>query len=144
MMNTQFARNVRKLMLVAGLVAASTWPLRAAALGVQSETLLQTTSAWDGTSYTAYPPGVPQPTVLRMTLPAHTVLPWHKHPMPISAYVVSGDLTVEKQDGTKQHFAAGQAFSETVNIVHRGVVGDQPVVLLLFYAGVKDMPLTIP
>jgi hypothetical protein len=41
--------------------------------------------------------------------------------MPSAAYIVSGELTLErKKDGKKQHFAAGQAVSETVDTLHRG------------------------
>jgi quercetin dioxygenase-like cupin family protein len=70
---------------------------------VQTETLIQTTSAWDGTPYKAYPTGQPQITVLKITIPAHTALKWHSHPMPNAGYILSGDLTIEKKDGTKRH-----------------------------------------
>jgi quercetin dioxygenase-like cupin family protein len=67
---------------------------------------------------------------------------WHTHPMPNAAYIVSGEITVEEPGGKeKQHFVAGQVVPETVATVHRGVTGDQPVVLIVFYAGVKGMPL---
>lgn len=41
----------------------------------------------------------------------------------------------------KRHFVAGQVVPETVNTLHRGVTGDRPVVLIVFYAGVKGMRL---
>jgi quercetin dioxygenase-like cupin family protein len=67
---------------------------------------------------------------------------WHTHPMPNAAYIVSGEIAVEQPGGIrKQHFVAGQVVAETVNTLHRGVTGDQPVVLIVFYAGVKGMPL---
>jgi quercetin dioxygenase-like cupin family protein len=110
---------------------------------VQSESLLTTTSSWDGTPYTAYPTGQPQLSVLKITIPAHSQLKWHTHPIPNAAYIVSGELTVEEKDGDKkQHFTAGQVVPETVNTVHRGITGDTPVVLIVFYAGVKGVPLT--
>jgi hypothetical protein len=60
-----------------------------------------------------------------------------------AAYLVSGELTLErKKDGKKQHFAAGQAVPETVNTLHRGITGDEPVVLIMFYAGTVNEPLT--
>jgi hypothetical protein len=63
--------------------------------------------------------------------------------MPSAAYIVSGELTLErKKDGKKQHFAAGQAVSETVDTLHRGFTGDEPVVLVMFYAGSPDVALT--
>jgi quercetin dioxygenase-like cupin family protein len=109
---------------------------------VQTETLIQTTSAWDGTPYKAYPSGQPQITVLKITIPAHTALKWHSHPMPNAGYILSGDLTIEKKDGTKRHFVAGQAVTETVDSVHRGMTGSEPAVLIVFYAGAVGKALS--
>jgi quercetin dioxygenase-like cupin family protein len=68
---------------------------------------------------------------------------WHSHPMPSAAYIVAGELTLErKRDGKKQRFTAGQAVSETIDTFHRGVAGNDPVVLIVFYAGRIGMPLT--
>ena len=109
---------------------------------VKVETLTKTSSAWDGTPYKAYPSGQPEITVLKITIAPHSVLNWHTHPMPIAGYVVSGELTVEKKDGEKKHFVAGQIVTETVNSIHRGITGDEPVVLIAFYAGTPKMPLS--
>ena len=109
---------------------------------VQSETLIQTTSSWDGTAYKAYPSGQPQITVLKITIPAHTALKWHSHPMPNAGYILSGDLTIEKKDGTKRHFVAGQAVTETVDSVHRGITGPEPTTLIVFYAGAVGKALS--
>jgi quercetin dioxygenase-like cupin family protein len=63
--------------------------------------------------------------------------------MPSAAYIIAGELTVErKKNGKKKRFTAGQAVSETVDTLHRGVAGDEPVVLIVFYAGSPGMPLT--
>jgi quercetin dioxygenase-like cupin family protein len=106
--------------------------------------LLQTTQAWDGTAYQAYPKGQPQVTVLRIKIPAHTALHWHYHPVISAGYVVSGELTVEKQ-GTNEHVTvhAGQALTETVSTIHRGFTTDQPVELIVFYAGEAGTPITV-
>jgi hypothetical protein len=56
--------------------------------------------------------------------------------------VQSGELTIEKKDGTKQHFVAGQAVTETVNSVHRGITGAEPTVLIVFYPGTPGLPLS--
>lgn len=110
--------------------------------GIKSETLLQAHSAWDNTPYEAYPEGVPELTVRRITIPADGELAWHTHQMPNAAYVLSGEITVEGPNGSKRHFSAGQVIPETVNTLHRGVVGDKPAVFIVFYAGVKGMPLS--
>jgi len=110
---------------------------------VQSQTLLRTSSSWDGEPYKSYPSGQPELSVLKITVAPHTQLEWHSHPMPSAAYIVSGELTVERRkDGKKQRFAAGQAVSETVDTFHRGVAGNEPVVLIMFYAGSPGVPLT--
>ena len=109
---------------------------------VKTEILARSSSSWDGTPYKSYPSGQPEVTVVKITIPAHTALKWHTHPMPNAGYVLSGDLTVEKKDGTKKHFGAGEAILETVGTIHRGVTGDQPVVLIVFYPGTPGMPLS--
>src|SRR6516162_8710033 len=68
---------------------------------VQSQTLLRTGSSWDGEPYKYYPLGQPELTILKFTLAPHTELEWHSHPMPNAAYIVSGELTLErKKDGS--------------------------------------------
>jgi len=109
---------------------------------VQFETLIQTTSAWDSTPYKAYPTGQPQITIVKVTIAPHTVMKWHSHPMPNAGYILSGDLTVEKKDGNKRHFVAGQAITETVDSVHRGITGAKPAVLIVFYPGTPGLPLS--
>jgi quercetin dioxygenase-like cupin family protein len=109
---------------------------------IQIETLSQSTSAWDGTPYKAYPAGQPQITILKYTIAPHTTMKWHSHPLPNAAYILSGYLTVEKQDGTKKHFVAGQALTETVDSVHRGITGAEPAVLIVFYPGTPGLALS--
>ncbi len=106
---------------------------------VKTENLLATGTAWDGATYKAYPSGDPELSILKITIPAHTALAWHEHPMPNAAYILSGTLTIEKHDGSKKTVHAGEAVAEMVNTVHRGVTGDTPVVLLAFYAGAKGV-----
>src|SRR5215472_18851253 len=110
---------------------------------VQSRILLRSSSSWDGAPYRSYTSGQPELSILKITLAPHTQLEWHSHPIPNAAYLVSGELTLErKEDGKKQHFAAGQAVSETVNTFHRGIAGNEPVVLIVFYAGSPGVPIT--
>jgi len=107
-----------------------------------SQTLLQASSSWDGKPYNSYPLGPPELSILKITLAPHSELEWHSHQMPSAAYIVAGDLTLErKKDGKQQRFTAGQAVSETVDTLHRGVAGSEPVVLIVFYAGSPGMPL---
>jgi quercetin dioxygenase-like cupin family protein len=111
---------------------------------IKVEQVLQTTQSWDNSPYTSYPTGQPQVTVLRITIPPNTALHWHRHPIISVGYVLSGHLTVEKRDtGERTILQAGQAVAETVQTTHRGFTTDEPVELIVFYAGQVGLPLTI-
>ena len=111
----------------------------------QREVLVQSDQSWNGKPYTQYPKGRPELTMLKVTLAAHTVLPWHTHPFPNAAYVLSGTLTLhDKASGKTRVVHQGEAFTESVDDVHRGEAGDEPVVLLITYAGTPGVPTSIP
>jgi quercetin dioxygenase-like cupin family protein len=132
------------------LAAASFTPLLAqsAPLKVQAgqrEVLLQTDKSWSGKQYTHYPTGQVQLTTLKVTLAPHTALPWHTHPFPNVVYVLSGTLTLhDKASGKTLVVHQGEAVGESVDDVHRGEAGDQPAVLIITYAGVPNVPTSIP
>lgn len=109
------------------------------------ETLLVTTSSWDGKPYSHYPSGQPQLTTIKLTLAPHTVLPWHTHPFPNVVYVLSGTLTLRERENNKTLVVhQGQAVGESVDVVHRGESGDTQTVLLITYAGTPGVPTSIP
>jgi quercetin dioxygenase-like cupin family protein len=111
---------------------------------IESKILLQSSSSWDGTPYTAYPTGQPELTVRKVNMPPNSSFDWHKHPMPAAGYVVSGELIVEGREGGKKvTLTAGQVLPEMNNIVHRGSSGDRPTELIVFYAGTPGMPISI-
>lgn len=111
--------------------------------GVTTEQLIQSRYAWNGTPYDSYPEGRPQLTVTKISIPAHTSLPLHTHPMPNAAYILSGQLTLEEHEtGKTQIFRAGEAFNESVGDIHRGYTTEEPAVVIVTYAGVKEMPLS--
>lgn len=130
------------------LASLSIWLVQASAVAsereVQVEQVLQTTESWDGSRYAGYPSGQPQVTVLKITIPPHTTLHWHRHPMISAAYVLSGRLTVEKRDtGERKVVNAGEALAETVQTTHRGFTTDEAVELIVFYAGRVDLPVSV-
>src|ERR1700722_18136127 len=95
----------------------------------QREVLLQADHSWNGDAYTHYPTGRPELTMLKLTIAAHSQLPWHTHPFPNAAYVLSGTLTVhDKISGKTKVFHQGEAFAESVNDIHRGETGDETAV----------------
>lgn len=117
-----------------------------AAQTARKEVLLETDHAWNGKPYQHYPDGAPLLTVLKITVAPHAALPWHKHAVPNAAYVLSGTLTVQdRETGKSTTVHAGQALAETVDDVHRGINdGDEPVVLVVTYAGVAGVPTSTP
>ena len=137
-----------RLQFLTVLASLSLWLVQAPAVAaepeVQVEQVLQTTGSWDGSRYTGYPSGQPQVTVLKITIPPHTTLHWHRHPMISAAYVLSGRLTVEKRDtGERKVVNAGEALAETVQTTHRGFTTDGAVELIVFYAGRVDLPVSV-
>lgn len=107
--------------------------------------VLKSSEAWNGQQIESYPQGKPELTVMRLTVPAHSSLPWHTHPMPNACFIMSGSLVVEdKETGEQQTFRAGEALNETVNSAHRGFTLESPAELVITYAGVKGQALTEP
>lgn len=123
------------------LLGCGTQPKDAA--HIEKEVLLERSESWDGVPYKAYPSGPPQLTLIRLKIPAHTQLPWHTHPMPNAAYIVSGELTVQThKSGVTRTLKQGQTLAEMVGTEHRGFTGNSAVELLVFYAGTPGMPLS--
>jgi quercetin dioxygenase-like cupin family protein len=112
---------------------------------VQTRILVKSTAAWNGRAYEKFGEGRPELTVTRVTIPPHTRLPWHSHPMPSIGYILSGHITVEdRATGRKKVFRAGEAIPEQVNVAHRGSTDDEPVVIVVTYAGTAGQPTSVP
>jgi quercetin dioxygenase-like cupin family protein len=156
--NTTFAGNIRsnrqntkmtQHVTFLRFLSAFTLCLIPAVLGAREpqidvQQILQTTQSWDGTNYQSYPAGQPQLTVLRIKVPPNTALHWHHHPVISVGYVLSGELTLEKREtGERTIVHAGQALAETVQTTHRGFTTNEPVELVVFYAGQAGLPITI-
>ncbi|WP_323118314.1 cupin domain-containing protein [Burkholderia alba] len=142
-------RSLPPFVLAAAALAAGPAPAchaqTASAAPIDAKVLLQATHAWDGTPYRAYPSTRPEVSVVRYTLPAHAVLPWHTHPSINVGYVVSGHLSaVRKQDGKRISLGPGDVVPEMVDVSHRGETGSEPVEMIVFYAGTPGTPLTVP
>lgn len=112
---------------------------------IESVTLLKATKSWDGTTYGSYPAGQPEISVLKIAVPPNSALDWHKHAVINAAYVEKGEIQIErKEDGKTQWVKRGQVLPEVVNTAHRGKTGDQGAILIVFYSGTTDLPITEP
>jgi quercetin dioxygenase-like cupin family protein len=111
---------------------------------VQVDVLAKTGSSWDGSSLLDYPKGSPEITILRIKIPPGVQLPLHTHPVINAGVLLHGELTVVTEDNRTLHLKTGEAIVEVVNKWHYGKnEGDQTAEILVFYAGVRDTPITI-
>jgi quercetin dioxygenase-like cupin family protein len=115
-----------------------------AAGNVESVTLAKSSQSWDGSAMPAYPKEAPEISVLKITIPAHTELPLHKHPIINAGYMVKGSLKVVTDENKTLHLKAGEALIEVVDKWHYGVnEGDVPVEIVVFYAGTKESSYSV-
>lgn len=106
--------------------------------------LSKTTTSWDGKNI-IYPSGNEEITTTHITIPPNAKLPFHCHPVPTLAYVISGKIKVETMEGKTKLFKAGEEIIEVVNSWHRGYNPSRikPVKIIVFYAGQKSLKNTI-
>ncbi len=82
--------------------------------------------------------------ILKVTIPPGKSTGWHKHLFPVFAYVLKGTLTVQQEGGKKIHIKENASVSESINMYHTGMnEGKEPVVLIVFYMGEKDKPVSV-
>ncbi len=80
-------------------------------------------------------------TAMKVDIPAGSETGWHRHPVPVYAYVLSGTLDVELEDGQVMTFRGGDAIIEVVDTLHNGRNrGSGTVRLAVFYTGVEGKP----
>ena len=93
----------------------------------------------------AYPDsGKAEVTALVVHLPPGTSTGWHKHPVPVYAYMLEGELTVRTENGVEKRFVKGEPIIEVVNLLHNGVnTGKETASLVAFYTGVEGVPNVI-
>jgi quercetin dioxygenase-like cupin family protein len=69
----------------------------------------------------------------------------HKHGVPLFAYILDGELTVDYGRHGTRTYVQGQSFMEAMAVAHFGVNnGSQPVRLLAVYMGAKRAKDVIP
>lgn len=111
---------------------------------VKSTQILQTETTWNGEGISYPASGSEEITALHIEFAPHTETSWHRHPVTSLAYIISGKLEVILKDtGETKIFREGDAFAEVINTWHYGKnIGDEPVKLIVFYIGEKDIQLT--
>ena len=108
------------------------------------EKLAESVTSWNGDTLPDYLPGQPKVTVLRINIPPHYKLEWHKHPVINAGVVLNGELTVISEKNDTLYLKPNDALVELVNTYHYGInEGDEPVDIIVFYAGNDGVPVTI-
>jgi quercetin dioxygenase-like cupin family protein len=66
---------------------------------------------------------------------------YHRHPVPMVAYILEGELTVDYGDHGKRIYRKGDALVEAMDVRHRGMnLGAEIVRLLAVYIGAEGTP----
>lgn len=113
--------------------------------GITSVKIIETSTAWDGSPLPNYPASTPVISIYKYIFPPHTVTNPHYHKVINCGVVLSGTLTIVCKDGSYHDFHAGEPLVETDGEVHHGENrGDIDAVVLMFYAGGGNIPLSIP
>ncbi|MDP2409011.1 MAG: cupin domain-containing protein [Pseudolabrys sp.] len=90
--------------------------------------------------------GVAKVTAAIVTIAAGAKTITHEHGVPMFAYILDGELTVDYGTHGKRMYRKGDAFMEAISVEHFGVnPGTQPVRILVVYMGAEGSPPdTIP
>lgn len=88
-----------------------------------------------------YPAGKPRVSVAIVTIPPGATAAFHRHPAPLIAYVLEGELNVDYGDKGIKTFRQGEAMVEAMDVSHRGInPGTAIVKLLAVYVGAEGTP----
>jgi quercetin dioxygenase-like cupin family protein len=111
---------------------------------VDARILAKSSESWDGRTLPPYPSTQPEITIMRLSIPPGTKLPWHKHPVINAGVLVQGELTVITEDGQTLVLRAGDPIIEVVETMHYGFnSGQTDADIIVFYAGTPDKAVTV-
>ena len=109
-----------------------------------SELLIESFTSRNGDSLPDYPSGKPKISIVKVTIPPHSELPRHYHPVINAGILLKGELTVEDTEGNELNMKAGDPIIELVNQIHYGKnPGDEPAEIVVFYAGTQDEEIVV-
>ncbi len=109
-----------------------------------SEKLIESHLSWNGDSLPSYPEGKPKISIVKVTIPPHSELPKHYHPVINAGILLKGELTVIDEKGNRLHMKAWDPIIEVVNLIHYGKnEGDIPAEIVVFYAGTDGKEIVV-
>ena len=106
------------------------------------EPLLKSDTSWDGGKF-SYPKGKPEISSVKLSLQEGKDAPFHCHPIPTMGYISQGNVILETKAGKTTQVKEGDSVVEVMKTVHRGRALDGDAEIIVFYAGAKNIPVTI-
>jgi quercetin dioxygenase-like cupin family protein len=80
-----------------------------------------------------------------VTLPPGVRTAPHKHGVPMFAYILDGEITVDYGERGKRTYHKGESIMEAMDVAHFGAdAGSQPVRILVVFMGAEGVADTIP
>ena len=98
---------------------------------ISSQTILDTNKTVIG-QLIQYPSGTPQITSKIVTIPVGSETGPHIHEVPMFAYILKGEVTVDYGDKGIKTFVEGDSMVEAINYTHNGKnMGKEPTEILI-------------
>lgn len=108
---------------------------------VKVDKLLVSSTTYTGKPLAYNKSDSPEVTAIVVHIPPGGSTGWHKHPIPVYAYMLDGELTISMTDGSSYLFRKGEVILEVLNTLHNGVnKGDKEATLMVFYSGTAGQP----
>ena len=109
--------------------------------GVKATRILTSTTAANGQKLSYLKTDNPEVTAMIVEIPPGAETGWHTHAVPVYAYMLAGNITVEMAGGKKYDFKEGDAIFEVRDTPHNGRNnGTQTARLVVFYTGEVGKP----
>ena len=109
--------------------------------GVTSKVLVQTGVTADGRKIVYPVSNDPEVTAMVVEIAPKAETGWHKHGIPVYAYMLAGELEVALEGGKHLIYKSGDAIIEVVGTMHNGInKGSETARLVVFYTGSKGQP----
>ena len=113
--------------------------------GVTSKLLVQTGVTADGRKIVYPVSNEPEVTAMLVDIAPKAETGWHKHGIPVYAYMLAGELEVVLEGGKRLTYKSGDAIIEVVGTMHNGInKGTETARLVVFYTGSKGQPNVLP
>jgi quercetin dioxygenase-like cupin family protein len=93
----------------------------------------------------SYPASAPsEVTAAIITMPPGASTGWHKHEVPLFAYILEGEVTVAYEGHGKRTYRKGDSFMEAIGTPHDGTsTGEAPASILAVFIGAEGAKNTV-